>query len=222
MTRDEKIEHVKRFIQRLQEIVATADVDDDCKQALPRFNKCEQNLISFLGDAGFQQDASIIASHANYIPATYGTPLIYTMREDVEFYCRKLNAMLEDLLHPIYTPKPKPIVIKPSGQPSPAPHQSPITVTGSHNKVFIHSTDSSTAISIETVFHDVEDALKRGLTNSETRTAALALLAELRSSLDARDTPSAWQKYRSFIAVVADHLALLQPFLPQLTALLPT
>ena len=114
MTHEEKIEHVRGFIQRFQQIVTTADVDEDCKQALPRFHKCEQNLISFLSDAGFQQDASVIASHANYIPATYGTPLIGTLREDAEFYCGKLNAILEDLLDPIYTREPAADVTKPA------------------------------------------------------------------------------------------------------------
>jgi hypothetical protein len=110
MTPDEKIQHVRDFIERLREIVATADMDDDCKQALPRFHKCEERLISFLSDAGFDQDASIIATHAHHIPATYGAPLIYTIRDDVEFYCGKLNAILEDLVTPIYTPKPQPTV----------------------------------------------------------------------------------------------------------------
>jgi len=48
MTSEEKIEYIIGFIQRLQEIVATADLGDDCKRALPRFHKCEQNLIRFL------------------------------------------------------------------------------------------------------------------------------------------------------------------------------
>ena len=55
-------------------------------------------------DAGFHQDASVIASHAHHIPATYGAPLIHTIRDDVEFYCGKLTAILEDLVNPIYIP----------------------------------------------------------------------------------------------------------------------
>jgi hypothetical protein len=114
MTSEEKIGYIRGFIQRLQEIVATADVGDDCKRALPRFHNCEQNLISFLGDAGFHNDASIVAANANHIPATYGAPLIDSIQEDVEFYCGKLDAILEDLLHPIYTPNSKQSVPQPS------------------------------------------------------------------------------------------------------------
>jgi hypothetical protein len=103
MTTSEKVEQIRKFIDRFQQIIDTADVDEDCKQALPRFHKCEKNLIAFLFDAGFTEDAHIIDSHADYIPATYGAPLINTMREDVEFYTGKLNAILEDLENPVYT-----------------------------------------------------------------------------------------------------------------------
>jgi hypothetical protein len=106
MTRDEKIQQIRKFIEAFQQIVATADVNNGCKQALPRFSKCEQNLIGFLSDAGFGKDASIVESHARHIPATYGAPLIHTIRDDVEFYVGKLEVILEDLLHPISTPAP--------------------------------------------------------------------------------------------------------------------
>lgn len=102
MTTTEKVEQIRKFIRRFQQIIGTADVDDDCKQALPRFHKCEKNLIAFLFDAGFDEDARIISANADYIPATYGAPLIHTMREDVEFYTGKLNAILEDLENPVY------------------------------------------------------------------------------------------------------------------------
>jgi len=102
MTVEEKVAQIRKFVAHFEEIIRTADVDRDCEQALPRFHKCEQNLIAFLCDAGFDEDAAIISSHAEYIPATYGTPLINTMREDVEFYAGKLNALVEDLENPVY------------------------------------------------------------------------------------------------------------------------
>src|SRR5206468_12806698 len=103
MTAQEKIIQIKKFIDRFHEIIQTADVGDDCKLALPRFHKGEQNLIAFLFDAGFADEARVISSHADYIPATYGAPLIHTIREDVEFYTGKLNALLEDLENPVYS-----------------------------------------------------------------------------------------------------------------------
>jgi hypothetical protein len=103
MTRNEKIEQLRAFIMKLRDIVATADVGDNCKLALPKFHKCEQNLIHFLSDAGFKHDAAVVASHANQVPATYGAPLIQTMEKDVDFYSSKLNAILDDLLNPVYT-----------------------------------------------------------------------------------------------------------------------
>src|SRR5437867_2029787 len=54
MTAQEKIIQIKKFIDRFHEIIQTADVDDDCKLALPRFHKGEENLIAFLFDAGFR------------------------------------------------------------------------------------------------------------------------------------------------------------------------
>ncbi len=222
MTRDDKIQRIRRFIDRLQQIVATADVDDDCKQALPRFHSCEQKLISFLADACLHQDASVISSHAQYVPATYGAPVIDTMKDDVEVYCGKLNAILEDLLDPIYTPEPKLRSVQPASPERLPINHAPITVTGSHNKVLVYSTDSSTTITVETVFHSVEESVKEGIADTATRDAILSSLAELRGSVEAKDARSAWQKYKAFVAVVADHFALLQPFLPQLTALLPT
>lgn len=107
MTRAEKVQRTRRFIEKLQQIVATADLDDDCKQTLPRFHKCEQNLIRFLSDAGFSNDASVVESHASHIPATYGAPLIHTIKDDVEFYVGKLDAILQDLLYPSYAAEPR-------------------------------------------------------------------------------------------------------------------
>ncbi len=106
MTREAKIDQIRKFIQRLESIVATADVDDDCKQTLPRFHRCEENLISFLREAGFTNDANIIAGNATFVPETYGAPLITTIQEDVGFYTGKLNALLEDLLDPVYVAQP--------------------------------------------------------------------------------------------------------------------
>ena len=102
---------------KLRDIVATADVEEDCKIALPKFHKCEQNLIHFLSDAGFEDDAVVVESHASYIPATYGAPLIETIEKDVDFYCGKLNAILDDLLDPVYTPAvtiPQRVNLKPA------------------------------------------------------------------------------------------------------------
>jgi len=110
MTADEKVIQIKKFIDRFDEIIRTADVDRNCDQALPRFHKCEDNLIAFLSDAGFDEEARIISAHADYIPANYGAPLIHTIREDVEFYTGKLNALLEDLENPVYARDEKPKV----------------------------------------------------------------------------------------------------------------
>src|SRR5207247_10001849 len=130
-----------------------------------------------------------------------------------------LHACPEDLLNPLYAPEPKPLLGDPSTPERSLGHHAPITVTGSHNKVLIHSRDSSTTIAVETVFHRVKESVKQSIADSATRDAILSSLAELRESVEAQDARSAWQKYKAFVAVIADHLALLQPFLPQLTAL---
>jgi hypothetical protein len=68
MTVEEKVAQIRKFVARFEEIIRTADVDRDCEQALPRFHKCEQNLIAFLCDAGFDEDAAIISATRSIFP----------------------------------------------------------------------------------------------------------------------------------------------------------
>jgi hypothetical protein len=218
MTNEEKIALTKSFIAKFTKIVSTADVADNCKVAFPRFNHCERKLIQFLSDAGYDHDAWIVSSHAANVPATYGAPLINTITRDAEFYCDKLKIVLEDLEEPLYTPAPK--KAEPASKKE-STHDRPIVVTGNYNKVLFGSTDSSTNVSIETTFSSVQHAVA-SLEDGDTRNKILEHLNALRQSIEDNDKPSAWEKYKSFVAVIADHMQLLGPFLPQLTALLPT
>jgi hypothetical protein len=104
MTQDEKIKQVRKFVAKLDEIIKNADVDDDCELAMPKFDNFEKNLIVFLTDVGLADAAATVKNYANHIPATYGIPKIATMKEDADFYRVKLNAILDDLLDPVYTP----------------------------------------------------------------------------------------------------------------------
>ena len=51
---------LKAFIDELDDIVKTADVEDDCRVAFMRLEKCKKRLVQFLNVAGFREDARIV------------------------------------------------------------------------------------------------------------------------------------------------------------------
>ena len=88
-----------------------------------------------------------------------------------------------------------------------------------HARVNIQSDNSSINISSvtnEELFAGIASAINGHVANVEQRTEMLDKLDALKRA----DDKTVGERYREFIATAADHMTLLTPFLPALTALL--
>jgi hypothetical protein len=101
----------------------------------------------------------------------------------------------------------------------PQPTTQIYNLTGTHARVNIQSEDSSINISSvtnEQLFTGIATAIREQVTDEGQRTEMLEKLHLLKQA----DAKTIGEKYREFIATAADHMTLLTPFLPALTALL--
>jgi hypothetical protein len=91
-------------------------------------------------------------------------------------------------------------------------------LTGQGTRVNFESTDNSTntVAGGSQLFPEIEDALK-GVKDDERRAELIALVHEMKAA-EGKATFSAI--YQKFVAAAADHITLLAPFIPALTALL--
>jgi hypothetical protein len=90
---------------------------------------------------------------------------------------------------------------------------------GTHARVNIDSQDNSTNIShvtTETVFNDIRQAIQN-ISNQNDKEILLTKLAELEET---KGTKKFTEKYREFMALAADHLGVISPFIPALSQLL--
>lgn len=91
-------------------------------------------------------------------------------------------------------------------------------LSGTNSRISQNSTDDSTNISADlSVFGAVEAAIKDGIQNVETRDLLLDDLERLKSSPEGSSRVKA---YRQFISDAANHITVLGPFIPGLTAFL--
>ncbi|MDB5439958.1 MAG: hypothetical protein JWM33_2385 [Caulobacteraceae bacterium] len=100
------------------------------------------------------------------------------------------------------------------------PHQGgnfTINVTGSNARANINSTDNSVNVVNEGVLEDIERAIEKGVADIQSRAAMLNSVAEMR---DAKDKFSFLKAYQSLMSSAGDHITVLTPFLPALTAML--
>jgi hypothetical protein len=85
---------------------------------------------------------------------------------------------------------------------------------GPNSRVNIGSTDNSTNIAHQvSPFEQIRAALEQGITDASERTRLQQMLSDLEASTDRE---SGAKRYEAFIAVAADHITLLAPFLPSL------
>src|SRR5688572_17763276 len=112
MTRDEKNQQIRGFLERLQRIVSACHEEGDAQRILPEFFQCEQDLIFFLTDAGFHHDARLIASHAQHRAATSYSPGIHTIEDDAEFYGEQLENIRGDLRFPTHAAPVRSIAVE--------------------------------------------------------------------------------------------------------------
>jgi hypothetical protein len=93
-------------------------------------------------------------------------------------------------------------------------------ITGNNNRINNQSTDSSTnVVNIETstLFVKMKQAVNDGVTDREMRDRIQETIAAMET---AAGQPSFVTQYNRFVAVAADHLTLLTPFLPALAQLM--
>jgi hypothetical protein len=91
-----------------------------------------------------------------------------------------------------------------------------VTVSGSNARVNIASTDNSSNIAIHgDLFGDVEAALRSKVTDQGQLDQILSSLAEMKRQ---NGQPGYVAAYQKFMAVLADHIGVVAPFLPALTA----
>ena len=91
---------------------------------------------------------------------------------------------------------------------------------GPNARVNIQSSDSSTnVVSVESavLFDNLREAIQRSSLDS---TVAQQLIQNVSAMQSAAGTKAFGERYKEFIAVAADHMTLIAPFLPALTQLL--
>jgi hypothetical protein len=93
-------------------------------------------------------------------------------------------------------------------------------VQGENARVNVNSTDHSVNVvmkSTEEFFGAIRERIESGISDGEERGKILDALAALQES---HGKPSFAQRYTEFIAMAADYVTLISPFVPQLTAML--
>lgn len=92
-----------------------------------------------------------------------------------------------------------------------------VTISGHNSSVNIGLGNTSTNISHGDVYSQIERALSDDKANQEAVAELKVLLREIKM---AQTQPERLSAYQRFIAKAANHMVILTPFLPQLTALL--
>ena len=95
-----------------------------------------------------------------------------------------------------------------------------ISISGPNARLNLHSQDMSSNIvdlNADELFEKLNDAIAEGVEDDEKRLQLQSKVAGLRKT---QGTSEFNERYKEFIAVVADHLTLISPFIPALTQLL--
>jgi hypothetical protein len=93
-------------------------------------------------------------------------------------------------------------------------------LTGTNPRVNVNSFDASVNVvtaSLATIFEEIRKAITDNVRDASHQAEILSQVDKLEA---AQDTPSFIDRYKDLVAVAADHLTLLTPFLPALTQML--
>jgi hypothetical protein len=95
-----------------------------------------------------------------------------------------------------------------------------VHLSGANARVNIASQDHSTNIAVQgDVFGEIVAALQRSVTDKEELDGLLNAVADMKREQGRSGFAAAYQK---FVAITADHLSIITPFLPALTQFLPS
>lgn len=102
---------------------------------------------------------------------------------------------------------------------APVEKESGITIGSINGKVNIHSTDNSTNITIDSspVFSGLREAISQASIEASQKSALLESAERLQQSVG---TGGFVQTYKSFMQAAANHMTVIAPFVPALTALI--
>lgn len=93
-----------------------------------------------------------------------------------------------------------------------------ITMSGPNARINVGSTDNSTNLAGNSaVFGDLQTAIKNGVSDEAIRETLLSAVREMQKTQGTGGFVGAYQK---FMALAANHMTIVAPFLPQLAALL--
>jgi hypothetical protein len=90
-------------------------------------------------------------------------------------------------------------------------------VSGSNSRVNVGSQDNSVNVVADSVFGDMASALRTGVGDQKKLDEILAALEDMKRE---RGRSGFLQAYQKFVAVCADHIGVVGPFLPALTSFL--
>lgn len=105
-------------------------------------------------------------------------------------------------------------------RPRATPHHVVYNLIGPNARVNIQSTDASTNVvnaDASAVFDDLRRTVQQAIEDSSVSTELLQRIDGMQAAIG---SPGFARRYKDFIAVAADHLTLLAPFLPALTQML--
>jgi hypothetical protein len=103
-----------------------------------------------------------------------------------------------------------------------APSSAVYNLYGANPRVNIQSHDASlnvVNVSSENLFAELRKVIEENVPDVQQKADLLGHVDQMEK---AKGTPGFTERYKAFVAVIADHFTLIQPFLPALTQLLPS
>lgn len=97
----------------------------------------------------------------------------------------------------------------------------PTISVGNNSRVNIHSTDNSINIQINenNVFEELKKTIEKNISDNDEKAMLISKVEELKNT---QNTKKFSECYKEFIALAADHITILAPFIPFLTQSLIT
>ncbi len=91
-------------------------------------------------------------------------------------------------------------------------------VTANNSRVNIHSNDYSINVQIDetNVFEKLKNTIEKNISNHDEKAKLLSKVDELKTS---QNTQRFTERYKEFIALAANHMTIIKPFIPLLTSL---
>jgi hypothetical protein len=91
-------------------------------------------------------------------------------------------------------------------------------LSGANARILINSTDYSINIAnSQPIFEGIKSTIQEGVEDEQLRTKLIAKTAELETALKAKEKPKFLKIYSEWVALAANHMKLLGPWIPAIT-----